>query len=77
MGVPVQWRIHRGFHGFHGIPGLKGCFPKYYAQTYYKRKLITHVCQLLNQEFDARMAHVHVSYQKHVTTLETMSEASE
>ena len=37
---------------------------------------ITHVCQLLYQEFDARMAYVHVYYQKHVATIETMNEAS-
>ena len=37
-----------------------------------------HVCQLLYQEFDARMAYVHVIYyQKHMATIGTMSEASE
>ena len=45
---------------------------------------LTHVCLLLYQEFDARMAYVHVYtttvyiiYQKHVATIETMSKASE
>ena len=36
---------------------------------------ITHVYQLRYQEFHARMAYVR--YQKHVATIETMSEASE
>ena len=39
---------------------------------------ITHVCQLLYQEFDARMGYVHVKYyQKHVATIETMSKVNE
>ena len=41
---------------------------------------LPHVCQLQHQEFDARMGYVHVNtryYQKHVQTIETMSEASE
>ena len=64
------WRIQRGFHGFHRTPLLKGYLRKYYAQTYYVHyahtgathfsfnSSITQVCQLLYQEFDARMAYV-------------------
>ena len=40
---------------------------------------ITHLCQLLYQEFDARMAYIRGSiyYQKQVVTMKTVSDASE
>ena len=53
-------------------PLLKDCLRKYYAQMYtyttFTLELctsastvaITHMCQLLYQEFDMRMAHVHI-----------------
>ena len=83
--------MQRGFHGFHGLgPSFEGLPSKitmrklsaYTALTLELRTsastvAITHVCQLLHQEFDARMACVHVYYQKHVATMGTMSEASE
>ena len=67
----IQWRIQSGFHGFHGTLLLKGSLRKYYAQTYTtyttptlelrtpaSTVAITHMCQLLYQEFNARMAYV-------------------
>ena len=68
----TQWRIQRGFIGFHGTPLLKSCLRKYYAQIYNVHDAhtgathfsftlaITHVCQFLYQEFDARKAHAPV-----------------
>ena len=60
----LQWQIQVGFYG---TPDLKGCFQNYYAQTFYLELrtsaltvAVTHVCQLLYQEFNARMDYVYV-----------------
>ena len=78
----MQWHIHRGSIR----AAFKNTMCKRSTYTTLALELRTsastvammHVCQLLYQEFDARMAYVHVIYyQKHMATIGTMSEASE
>ena len=87
----TQWWIQSGFHEFHGTPLLKGCLQKYYVQTYYVHFAhtrashfsftvpITHVCQPNNfsRMTRARPTCTYIYYQKHMATIETMSEARE
>ena len=86
----IQWRIQRGFNGFHGTALLKCCLRKYYAQTYYVHYTHTRamhfsftvaVTPLVSTHVSRiRRAHdlrARINCQKHMTTIETMSEARE
>ena len=83
----LQWQIQRGFHGFHGIPVFKGCLRKYYAQMFYLHYAYTGAMHFsFNSSNNTRVSspvsrirrahglHAHKYYQKHVETMETMSE---
>ena len=78
-GVPwVPWNP-----SFEGLPSKKIYAKTFYLYTTLTLELCTststvatmHVCQLLHQEFDMRMAYVQV-YQEHMATIETKREAS-